>query len=184
MGGSRAAHGEAEGVTMPAGCDPPGEATDWRSRPSIHSSPPAGITLALFGRSPRWVSVSLSTKWKSLDWEGSWLFWETEPGVNWGRLDQWVKQTNKGKFKGKRFNILDTGSKLLCQEVREESWTSRSRWEWMLDILVTSKGRDEDSWIASVNTGRLSRNVLRTRAWKSYWLDQCWRPGFCLGPHS
>ena len=78
-----------------------------------------------------------------------------QPGVNWGRLDQWVKQTNKEKFNGERFNILDTGSKQLCQEVTREL-NNRSRWEWMLGVLVNSKRRDEDSWIASVNTGCLS----------------------------
>ena len=126
MGGARAAHGEAEDVTMPAGwslpqapgCDPPGEGTAWRSRPSfipphLHESLVSSLASLLAGcQSPYLPNGNLLTG--------------KQPGVNWGRLDQWVKQTNKEKFNGERFNILDTGWKQLCQEVTEESWTTEA----------------------------------------------------------
>lgn len=44
-----------------------------------------------------------------------------EPGANGGRLDQWVKPTNKRKFNGKRFNILDTG---LGNNCARQEWRS------------------------------------------------------------
>lgn len=47
-------------------------------------------------------------------WEGSWLFWGTEPESNWGRLEQWIKKTNKIKFTGKRFSIPEMGSENNC----------------------------------------------------------------------
>lgn len=100
-------------------CDPLERALCGRSRPSIHSSPPyeslvSSLASPSLGVNLLIYQMEILLTGKDLDCFGKLSQESTEAG--WTNAS---KQTNKGKFNGKRFNIWTLVQKQLCQEVTE-----------------------------------------------------------------